>query len=700
MEIKDRLLYPLILSIGFFFLYLFFSAPTIVFGDSPELILASYSLGIAHPPGYPAYSLLSRAFYYLFFFVNYAKSINIFSAFTSSLTIFIFYKTLRKFDINILIALLCSLSLGFSEILFKQSVVAEVYSLNNLFFSISLFCFVGYMKDKDPRSAYLLFFISGVGLGNHHTLISIIFAAFVYFFLIERRFSLLIPSVIFLMFGFSVYLYLPLRSITNPLLDWGNPEDLKSFLDVLLRKQFGFGNQTRDFKGFIEQISLYLSFLNDQLWVLLIILMLPGIYFIAVRLKINSLPFFIIFLVNGILTPLALNSTSEDFFLVKEFLTPSVMAALIFISFGTEIINRSWSKYLLLSIFLFTICYKFYYDIDWLDKRKDFYAYKLSKDSIESAPHSAFIIGESDYTLFPLWYLQNVEGLRKDLTILDADFLMLPWYQEQNIKRLPILKELIPDISGHAKSRKGSFLDDAVLEGFKLDQAALLARNINDRLSKEVFLTYDFYEMAKAYKPELIKSLKQYGVLYHLASGKELLFNPKNFDLTIFLQKIRLPKEEQIFLNPYVPYLIEKAEEELKQMNFKNAVSYLENAYLLDPAPEKALYLAFALAEANIDLERAEQFAIYADKLSRGMLPRINLTKGVIYLRKNRLNEAFTFLSREDNLTPLSCQPKLYLLELFLKAKDMNKASEIYQFLIQNCDDYIKKRAGLIFQKR
>ena len=38
--------------------------------------------------------------------------------------------------------------------------------------------------------------------------------------------------------GLIPYVYLPLRSLANPPLDWANPETLNGFLDSVLRRKF------------------------------------------------------------------------------------------------------------------------------------------------------------------------------------------------------------------------------------------------------------------------------------------------------------------------------------------------------------------------------------------------------------------------------------------------------------------------------
>src|SRR5438105_2056790 len=45
-----------------FLVYVRTLAPSIVWGDSPELTAAAYTAGVAHPTGYPLYTLLAHIF--------------------------------------------------------------------------------------------------------------------------------------------------------------------------------------------------------------------------------------------------------------------------------------------------------------------------------------------------------------------------------------------------------------------------------------------------------------------------------------------------------------------------------------------------------------------------------------------------------------------------------------------------------------
>ena len=77
-------LYALFVVLATFWVYVKTLAPTVSFFDSGELISAAYTLGVAHPPGYPLYVLLGWLFSKLPI-GNIAYRINRMSAFFASI---------------------------------------------------------------------------------------------------------------------------------------------------------------------------------------------------------------------------------------------------------------------------------------------------------------------------------------------------------------------------------------------------------------------------------------------------------------------------------------------------------------------------------------------------------------------------------------------------------------------------------------
>ncbi len=96
---KGRFVIPFLLFFISFVVYLKTLCPTVYVGDSGELIAAVYTLGIAHPPGYPLYCLLGKLFTFLPF-GSIAFRVNLMSAFFASLTIVLVYLVVLKIQVN------------------------------------------------------------------------------------------------------------------------------------------------------------------------------------------------------------------------------------------------------------------------------------------------------------------------------------------------------------------------------------------------------------------------------------------------------------------------------------------------------------------------------------------------------------------------------------------------------------------------
>src|SRR6185503_9130409 len=118
-----------------FAIYLITLPHSIFFGDSPEFMASAATLGIPHPPGYPAYVLMAKLFTFLPF-GNLEFRIGIFSVLSASLSLVVFYflfmkaaKTLYPGTgiLNQWIGWITALILGFSGLFWSQAIMAKVY---------------------------------------------------------------------------------------------------------------------------------------------------------------------------------------------------------------------------------------------------------------------------------------------------------------------------------------------------------------------------------------------------------------------------------------------------------------------------------------------------------------------------------------------------------------------------------------------
>ncbi|MFC2029263.1 protein O-mannosyl-transferase family [Chloroflexota bacterium] len=116
------------------YLYLQTLAPSVVtlFDDSLEFPLVAHRLAIAHPTGYPFYTLLARLLA-LGPGRNVAWSVNLLSAIAGALTVALVYGLTRQLTKRRLPALLGAAALAVSPVFWSQAVIAEVYTLAGAF---------------------------------------------------------------------------------------------------------------------------------------------------------------------------------------------------------------------------------------------------------------------------------------------------------------------------------------------------------------------------------------------------------------------------------------------------------------------------------------------------------------------------------------------------------------------------------------
>src|SRR3990172_11428477 len=129
---KKIFLTDLIAALGIFgstlIVYILTLSRSVYYGDSGEFITIAKTLGIAHPPGYPLYTMLAHLFTYLPF-GNLPFKVNFFSAISSSLTVVVVYFICLKITANRLASASASLFLAFSYVFWLYALVAEVRSL-------------------------------------------------------------------------------------------------------------------------------------------------------------------------------------------------------------------------------------------------------------------------------------------------------------------------------------------------------------------------------------------------------------------------------------------------------------------------------------------------------------------------------------------------------------------------------------------
>nr|XP_038949396.1 transmembrane protein 260 isoform X3 [Rattus norvegicus] len=218
-------------------------------GDSGELITAAHELGVAHPPGYPLFTLVANLAITLFPFGSVAYRVNLlcglFGAVAASLLFFTVFRLSGSRAGGILAAGVFS----FSRLTWQWSIAAEVFSLNNLFVGLLMALTVRFEEataaKERSKIAAIGAFSCGLSLCNQHTIVLYVLCIipWILFRLLKEKeltLSLLLKLALAFSAGLLPYVYLPVSSyLSHARWTWGDQTTLRGFLTHFLREEYG-----------------------------------------------------------------------------------------------------------------------------------------------------------------------------------------------------------------------------------------------------------------------------------------------------------------------------------------------------------------------------------------------------------------------------------------------------------------------------
>jgi tetratricopeptide (TPR) repeat protein len=424
-----------------FLVYLKTMAPTIGPIDSGELSLVCQSLGIAHPTGYPLYTLVGRLWVFLIPFGELAWKLNLLSSLLMALSASWLYRIITELEIQEEVAFSSSLVYAFSPVIWQQAAFLEVYALTALLAMILLWLAVRYHNSREGRYLMLGSFLTGLGLGNHLSLLWLIPGLLMMTAIKPDRSKLRIlwGGILFFIFGLSIYLFLPIRSNLAPLLNWGNPSNWERFFWHVSGKQYQVWMFNQSLGELLANLGnfakLWLNNPSIYLWWLI----LPGIY---VVFKKSKTLFWSLLTIFGLTVFYGINYSIPD---IEAYFLPAFLVSFIFMAFGLGWLHR-WLRSkqgglgnifagAALALFILPMALNFRAH----DNSRNRLAYAIAGNVLESAAPNAVILVDNWDIYSPCLYLMQEDRLRPDVILIDKELLRRSWYLDYLERRYPEL---------------------------------------------------------------------------------------------------------------------------------------------------------------------------------------------------------------------------------------------------------------------
>jgi Protein of unknown function (DUF2723) len=468
-------------------------APSVTLWDSGEFLAAIHSLGIPHPPGTPLYILIGKVWSLMLAQVfGFARAINLLSAVATAFGCGILTSLFAKWTEDGVAAIAAGITAGLMSTLWLNATETEVYAIAFLFGCLILLSADRAGLNSDARWALLSAYLAGLAWSLHLIALLVVPSAILLVFStgdgyfavpVGRRYAdgrreahsftkLLRAGVFVVLVGMSCVLFLYIRAAHDPAINQGNPSTFGRFIDVLLRRQYAVPSL------WPRQAPVYLQFANlfeyadwqfakglapdappswwrtpvtvlyalvglygaiahraidRRSWRALVLLLAVSTIGVVVYLNLKAGPS----IGAGVLPQTAPHEARErDYFFFWAFVVWGLWAG-----FGAAVLARRLMtpfNYVLAVLPIVPAMF------NWaaVDRRTDPVEEKARADQADmlaKVPPSGVMLSLGDNDTYPLWYLQQAERTRRDVTIVTVPLLPAKWYRDELARRYKLL---------------------------------------------------------------------------------------------------------------------------------------------------------------------------------------------------------------------------------------------------------------------
>jgi len=424
-----------VVFVGALALYWHTLAPSVatIFDDSLEFQVVCPTLGIAHPTGYPLYTLLGQ-FFTLIPLGDAAYRVNWMSAFFAALTVVFIYLIVRMLTGHAPSAFLASVALAVSPIFWSQAIIAEVYSLNAFFTALVVYLLLRWEAERlSLNHLWPAAFSYGLSLTHHRQMLLLAPAVILFFLLTVHSLCSwricnppplkpILRLILLFLAPLLLYVYIPLRGLYTSSLDGTYHNTWSGFLHHITASGYNVfitGNPLAQSRP----LSFYWQLLVSQFGLVGVALSLVGLLALVRKPR----PFVLLAVAFACNVAFVLSYRVAD---VEVFAIPAFLLYVIWIGSGVDFLGQALARVaktfvryrlLLIALLLLQPLALLRDNYPRLDLSQHWAVHDYGVDMLsQPLENNAVIIGIlGEMTL--LRYFQWTEGLRPDVITIPAD---------------------------------------------------------------------------------------------------------------------------------------------------------------------------------------------------------------------------------------------------------------------------------------
>ena len=461
---------PLIVGLALLVAYGVTLAPTVTYWDSGEFLAAMKTLGIPHPPGTPVYILLGNVWARVFGpLLGFAWSVNLLSAVCTAAACGIFAHLMLRWTKDGVASGAGALLAGLMSSVWLNANETEVYAPALLVSALLILVADNARVSGAEKWVVLFAYLCGLGWALQlSALVAVPGALVLMASMRQPRLRLMLPLIPVAILGASAVLFMLVRAQHDPGVNQGNPVTWQAFLDVVNRTQYQpVSMLPRQAPWYIQvgnlfeyadwQVALGLApspppslwrtpftvvyallggigfFWHrrvDRLsWRAMTVLFVFGTLGVVAYLNMKASPSY----GHGFLPPGAKHEARErDYFFALAFVCWGLWAG----SGAVSYFRRFGARWGLAGVAVAALPFALNFSAV---NRSAMPVATAARDSalriLTGAPARAVVFAYGDNDTYPVWYLQEVEKLRRDVTTVTVPLLGAGWYRAELSRR-------------------------------------------------------------------------------------------------------------------------------------------------------------------------------------------------------------------------------------------------------------------------